>query len=76
MLADQVGYVVGVDTHRDENMLAVVAAPAGEVVAQRRFARVHVVMRRRCVSPRRTRLVRGSGRSRVQATTVPGLPAI
>ena len=29
MLADQVDYVVGVDTHRDQHMLAVVAAPTG-----------------------------------------------
>jgi hypothetical protein len=35
MLADQVDYVVGVDTHRDEHVLAVVTAPAGAVVAQR-----------------------------------------
>ena len=35
MLADEVAYVVGVDTHRDEHVLAVVAAPAGGVVAQR-----------------------------------------
>lgn len=35
MLADQVDYVVGVDTHRDQHVLAVVAAPPGAVVAQR-----------------------------------------
>ena len=35
MLADQVAYVVGVDTHRDEHVLAVVAAQTGAVVAQR-----------------------------------------
>ncbi|HEY8725075.1 MAG TPA: transposase, partial [Gaiellaceae bacterium] len=35
MLADQVDYVVGVDTHRDEHVLAVVVAPSGVVVAQR-----------------------------------------
>ena len=35
MLADEVDFVVGVDTHRDEHVLAVVAAPAGGVVAQR-----------------------------------------
>ena len=35
MLADQVDYVVGVDTHRDEHVLAVVVAPSGAVVAQR-----------------------------------------
>jgi transposase len=33
MLADELDYVVGVDTHRDEHVLAVVAAPAGAVVA-------------------------------------------
>jgi len=35
MLADQVDYVVAVDTHRDEHVLAVVVAPAGAIVAQR-----------------------------------------
>lgn len=35
MVADEVDYVVGVDTHRDEHVLAVVAAPTGAVVAQR-----------------------------------------
>jgi transposase len=34
MLADEVDYVVGVDTHRDRHALAVVAAPTGAVVAQ------------------------------------------
>jgi transposase len=38
MVADVVDYVVGVDTHRDEHVLAVVAAPAAAVVAQRRVA--------------------------------------
>ena len=59
MLADQVDYVVGVDTHRDEHVLAVVVAPSGAVVAQRsvgasgrgyaealRFADEHAVGRR------------------------------
>jgi len=35
MLAGQVDYVVGVDTHRDEHVLAVVVAPTGAIVAQR-----------------------------------------
>jgi transposase len=35
MLADELDYVVGVDTHRDQHMLSVVAAPTGAVVAQR-----------------------------------------
>jgi transposase len=33
MLADELDYVLGVDTHRDEHVLAVVAAPAGAVIA-------------------------------------------
>ena len=33
MLADELDYVVGVDTHRDEHALVAVAAPAGAVVA-------------------------------------------
>ena len=59
MLADQVDYVVGVDTHRDEHVLAVVVASTGSVVARRsvattsrgygqalRFAAEHAVGRR------------------------------
>ncbi len=38
MVADELDYVVGVDTHRDEHVLAVVAAPVGTVVARRRVA--------------------------------------
>jgi transposase len=34
MLADEVDHVIGVDTHRDEHVLAIVAAPVGAVVAQ------------------------------------------
>ena len=35
MVADELDYVVGVDTHLDEHVLAVVAAPSGAVVARR-----------------------------------------
>ena len=35
MVADEVEYAVGVDTHLDEHVLAVVPLPAGAVVAQR-----------------------------------------
>ena len=38
MLADELDYVVGVDTHRDQHMLAVVVAPTGAVVARRAVA--------------------------------------
>src|SRR5947207_6878001 len=34
MLADEVDYVIGVDTHRDQHTLAVVSAPTGAVLAQ------------------------------------------
>jgi transposase len=34
MLADELDYVLGVDTHRDEHVLVAVAAPAGAVVAR------------------------------------------
>src|SRR3990170_3772683 len=35
MLADELDYVVGVDTHLDEHVLAVVVAPSGAAVARR-----------------------------------------
>jgi transposase len=35
MLADELDHVVGVDTHRDQHVLAVVVVPTGAVVAQR-----------------------------------------
>ena len=38
MLADELDYVVGVDTHRDEHVLVVVTAPAGAVVAKQAVA--------------------------------------
>ena len=33
MLADELDYVLGVDTHRDEHVMVIVTAPAGAVVA-------------------------------------------
>src|SRR5438477_8986704 len=38
MLADELDYVIGVDTHLDEHVLAVVASPSGAVVAKRGYA--------------------------------------
>jgi hypothetical protein len=35
MLADELDYVIGVDTHLDQHVLAIVVAPSGGVVAQR-----------------------------------------
>ena len=34
MLADEVDYVIGVDTHRDQHTLAIVVSPTGAVVGQ------------------------------------------
>ena len=34
MLADEVDYVIGVDTHRDQHTLAVVVAPTGAVLGE------------------------------------------
>ena len=34
MLADQLDYVIGVDTHRDQHVLAIVAAPTGAIIAR------------------------------------------
>src|SRR2546429_5419750 len=38
MLADELDYVVGVDTHRDEHTLALVEAATGAVLAQQTVA--------------------------------------
>jgi transposase len=35
MLADRLDYVVGVDTHRDQHVLAIIVAATGALVAQR-----------------------------------------
>ncbi len=57
MVADRVDYVVGVDTHRDEHVLAVVVAPAGAVVAQRTVSANAAVTGRRFDSRGGTPLV-------------------
>jgi transposase len=38
MLADELDYAIGVDTHRDQHVLAIVAAPTGALIAQRSVA--------------------------------------
>ena len=73
MLADELDHVVGVDTHRDQHVLAVVVVPTGAVTPNGRWRRPHTAMRQRCDSPTSSRRDDGCGRSRVPATTVPGL---
>ena len=76
MLADQVDYVIGVDTHRDEHVLAVVAASTGAVVAQRSVATTSrgYAQALRFAAEHAPAAV--CGRSREQVTTVPGSPVI
>jgi transposase len=75
MLADEVDYVIGVDTHRDEHVLVIVTAPAGAVIARQsvgtnargyaeavRFAADHAAGAR-------------TGRSKEPGTTAPASPA-
>ena len=67
MLADELDYVLGVDTHRDEHVLAVVTAPAGAVVAGRRVAasrrgyREALCFAERCAAGRRVWAIEGTG---------------
>ncbi len=76
MLADEVDYVIGVDTHRDEHVLAVVTAPAGAVVAGAAAPSERARLSRaasRCRAA--TRPAGAPGRSRAPAATAPVLPA-
>ena len=74
MLANELDYVVGVDTHRNEHVIAVVTAPAGAVAAEaaataigRGYRRLLGVVEqnapgRRAWRPARLRLPRLEGR--------------
>ena len=67
MLADELDYVLGVDTHRDEHVLAVVTAPAGAIVAGRaapanaRGYRNLLCLAERHASGRRAWAIEGTG---------------
>jgi hypothetical protein len=71
MLADELDYVVGVDTHRDRHTLAVVVAPSGGVIGSGRCGRARVATWRRFALPRSTRLERVSGRLKGPVITAP-----
>ncbi len=51
MLADELDYVIGVDTHRDQHVLAVVAAPTGALIGQRSVPTNAQATARRSVLP-------------------------
>ena len=67
MLADELDYVVGVDTHRDEHVIAVVTAPAGALIAgasaaaNARGYRELLQVAERHASGRRVWAIEGSG---------------
>ena len=76
MLADELDYVIGVDTHRDAHALAIVRAGTGGAVGSSAGHGERArATRRRCASPSGRRLVDAAGRSRARAPTVPGSPA-
>jgi hypothetical protein len=73
MLTEQIDYVVGVDTHRDQHAVAIVDADTGAVIAQTTTAasaRGYADAVRSRIS---TRPAIDYGRSRAPATTAPGL---
>ena len=74
MLADELDYVVGVDTHRDQHALAIVAAPTGALIAQQSVGADARGYAAACASPRSTRRACACGRSREPAITGPGFP--
>ena len=76
MLADEVDYVVGVGTHRDQHVLAVVVAPAGAVVARRTVAANARGYAQALRFADTTRAAGASGRLRAPATTAPASLAI
>jgi hypothetical protein len=67
MLAEEVDYVIGVDTHRDQHTLAVVVPPTGAVVAQTAVRASGTGYVGRCGSRADTPAAFVSGRSRVPA---------
>ncbi len=73
MLAEQVDYVVGVDTHRDQHALAIVDAHTGAVIAQTTTAASARGYEEPSASRIGTRPEIDCGRSRAAATTAPGL---
>jgi hypothetical protein len=72
MLADELDFVVGVDSHRDWHTLAVVEVRNGVVVHEARARATGVVTQKRCAS--QSSMLWGAARSRLRARapTVPG----
>jgi hypothetical protein len=73
MLADELDFVVGVDTHLDEHVLAVVAAATGLCWRGKWCGQTSVATKRRCASRAPQRGVVAPGRSRARVATAPGL---
>jgi transposase len=75
MLADELDYVLGVDTHRDEHLLAIVTAPAGTVVAGTGAAANARGYRELLRVAAKHAPEDANGRSKVRAATAPVSPA-
>ena len=77
MVADELDYVVGVDSHRDEHVLAVVTRARGRGDrTERRSLRTGLAIGQRSVWPRGTRPAGAAGRSRAAEATAPVLRAL
>ena len=74
MLADELDYVVGVDTHRDQHVLAVVAAPTGALIDRCRLTRRATARRSALQSDMRQAHV--CGRSKAQVITARAWPDV
>ena len=69
MLADEPDYVLGVDTHRDEHVLAVVTAPPALLSPERRRPRTRTATASCFASPSSTHPAAAPGRSKAPAAT-------
>ena len=75
MLADQLDYVIGVDTHLEEHVLAVVAVPSGAVAGRRSIAADARGYAAAPASPRLPLTVPAPGRSMAPAAMALASPA-
>ena len=73
MLADELDYVLGVHTHRDEHVLAVVTAPPALSLRGRRWPRTHAATGSRFALRSGTRPAGAPGRSKVTGSYGAGL---
>ena len=71
MLADELDFVIGVDSHRDAHALAFVSARRAHCSPRPSFRQARPATGARSRSPSGSRLLAASGRSRARAATAP-----